>query len=340
MKVYEIILEAPGDNWTGRSAGGLIVPGGSDADVTNRPANRTPSNSTPARPAPLPDVKDLKVNVRGKVPVVRFTMDGKRYQGTVEEILETLDGEGHAGAKKAIATKGALADAAFSKYRKAITGTRWLGRLLSILGVGAAAWDSWRTASDKLAEVDVFFKEVVYKGGTFDANQEIYKRMTDPIIKDGVIAFSAFVAAEMLQMIVAGQLIKIVRWIRVAQTGLAATGVGVVVAALAFAITEGAQWAVKWAIEKYGSNMVEQLTYDAINGVSNSFDFIPDTNLQTTANLERAAEEIRAKARQDRADQANQALRSLGQSNPAITAPGFSDSEFNQSLDRHFGRSN
>lgn len=339
MKVFEIV-EAPGDDWTGRTAGGLIVPGGSDADVTSRPANRTPSNSTPARPAPTPDIEDLRVNVRGREPTLRFTMDGKSYQGTPDQLLERLDGEGHAGAKRALASKSAQASQIFSKYRRALTASRWLGRLLSTLGIGVAAWDSWKTFSDKKAATDLFFKEVVYKGGSFDGDDETYQRMINPYLKDAVIGFSAFVAAELLQLVVAGQIIKIVRWIRVAQTGLAATGVGVLVAALAFAITEGAQWAVKWAIEKYGSDMVEQLVYDAINGVSASLDFVPDTNLQTTANLERAAEEVRARARQDRAEQANAALRTLGQSSPAITAPDQSDAEFNRSLDRFFNNSN
>lgn len=336
MKVFEIV-EAPGDNWTGRTAGGIIVPGGSDLDARMTPANRTPSNSTPARSMPDPEIKNLRVNVRGPEPEVSFQIGNKRYSGTVEKVLEDLDANGHAGAKQALQNKTALAAQKFAQYRRALSRAQWFGRLISVLGLGAGLWDIWSKYSEREAALESFFKEVVYKGGSFDGDNESYQRMKSPIKKEAVVNTAAFVTAEILQLWTTGKIVKLMRWIKAAQAGLASTGVGVLLAALSYAITEGAQWVVKWAIEKYGPDMVEQMVYDAINTVSTSTDAIPDLNLQTTANLERAAEEVRARARQDRAEQANRALQTLGQSNPALTAPGQTDDDFRRSLERFKG---
>ena len=327
MKVFEIV-EAPNN----------VI------QFPRTPANRTPSNSTPATPAstPDPEIKNLRVNSRGRfigqklseVPQISFKYNGKDYSGPLDDILEQLDEEGHRGAKRALRNKAALATQKFNRFKTALGASKILASLASL---GLAIWEIgtiYQDWANEHAKIELFFKEVVYKGGSFDGDDETFQRMVSDINRGAVYAGAAFAAAEILQWWTAGKAIKVLRWIRAGQAGLASTGVGVLFAALAFAITEGAQWLVKWAIEKYGPDMFEQLIFDAINEVSKSSDYIPDLDLKNNASLERAAEEVRAKARQDRAEQANAALQTLGQSNPALTAPGQTDDDFNRSLER------
>lgn len=332
MKVFEIV-EAPGDDWTGRSAGGLIVPGGSDADVTSRPANRTPSNSTPAAPArPSADTSKLRVlAARGGEPTIELILDGKKYTGTPGQVMDALEADGNPRAATAIDLKQRRIQETMDKFERSLKWARRTFQFFGMLGVGVLVVSEWNKRAAGIASVDLLFKDV-YKGGSFDGDDETYQRMLAPYKADFVKAVVALAFPELVQLVTAGQVVKLVRWMRLFSGAAASTGVGIFIAAVSFAITEGLQWVATWAVKKYGEAMIESLIFSVVNDTLGLGSEVLPTSTQ--ANLERGAEEVRAKARQDRAEQANAVLRTLGQSNPALTAPGQSDDDFNRSLER------
>lgn len=188
---------------------------------------------------------DIKSN-KGKV-IVKYRPKGgevQTFKGSAKDVLKQMGKTGDKGALNGLARIGKNA----SKYAK------WAERAVkgaSFLGMGYVAYDAVANWAQERAEIRELFTNV-YQGSNLDTNDPAYKKLISYHTKTAAVTVGAAVASEAVQLIAAGKIVKMLRYARALQVGLAATGVGAVIALLIWILTEGSMWMAKWWFQKYG----------------------------------------------------------------------------------------
>lgn len=258
MFLRELLTEAPwigrneyaGFSWDPRTKE-LTLPDGNkttaaSSDDARRVADQWRTRSSSAA-AGAGKIENVKPKGMGKLEV---TVDGKKYVGTVKELMDELGPRGAKvpGIEKAISEVPTRARAITGNIvRKVIRGLGVFGSFLA----GAQATEDY---SEEIARIDSFFENVVYKGSAFDRNNEAYQDM----VKFHTYAYAAnigqIIVIEIGQWLLAGKVAKIIMGLRAGYAAAASTGLGAIVAVGLYLLTEGLMWAFEWWLRENGAN--------------------------------------------------------------------------------------
>lgn len=233
---------------------------------------------------------DIKSN-KGKLVVKYHPKGGKlqTFKGSAKDVLKQMGKSGDKGALRGLARIGKNA----SKYKK------WAERAVkgaSFLGMGYVAYDAVANWAEERAALRELMRNV-YQGSVLDSNDPVYKNMMSYHTKTAAATIGVAVASEAVQMIAAGKIVKMLRYARALQVGLAATGVGAIIAVLVWALTEGSMWMVKWWFQKYGPNYFQNSAIDMFSEVDG--DIIPKAELPDVDDTEIKKEIKKAAADSD-----------------------------------------
>lgn len=220
---------------------------------------------------------DIKSN-KGKV-IVKYKPKGgqvQTFKGSAKEVLQQMGKSGDKGALRGLARIGKNAN----KYAK------WAERAVkgaSFLGMGYVVVDSVTNWAKERAAIRELFKNV-YQGSVLDSNHPVYNKLISYHTKTTAATMGAAIASEAVQLIAAGKIVKMLRYARALQVGLAATGVGAVIALLIWVLSEGSMWLAKWWFQKYGPEYFQGSAIDMFAEVDG--DIVPKPELPDVDNAE------------------------------------------------------
>lgn len=220
---------------------------------------------------------DIKSN-KGKV-IVKYKPKGgqvQTFKGSAKEVLQQMGKSGDKGALSGLARIGKNAN----KYAK------WAERAVkgaSFLGMGYVVVDSVTNWAKERAAIRELFKNV-YQGSVLDSNHPVYNKLISYHTKTTAATMGAAIASEAVQLIAAGKIVKMLRYARALQVGLAATGVGAVIALLIWVLSEGSMWLAKWWFQKYGPEYFQGSAIDMFAEVDG--DIVPKPELPDVDNAE------------------------------------------------------
>lgn len=220
---------------------------------------------------------DIKSN-KGKV-IVKYKPKGgqvQTFKGSAKEVLQQMGKSGDKGALRGLARIGKNAN----KYAK------WAERAVkgaSFLGMGYVVVNSVTNWAKERAAIRELFKNV-YQGSVLDSNHPVYNKLISYHTKTTAATMGAAIASEAVQLIAAGKIVKMLRYARALQVGLAATGVGAVIALLIWVLSEGSMWLAKWWFQKYGPEYFQGSAIDMFAKVDG--DIVPKPELPDVDNAE------------------------------------------------------
>ena len=233
---------------------------------------------------------DIKSN-KGKV-IVKYRPEGgqvQTFKGSAKEVLQQMGKSGDKGALKGLALIGQNASK-YNKYAvKALYGA-------SFLGLGYVGYDAYTNWLAERAHIRTLF-ENVYQGSVLDSNHPVLNKLMVYHTKTAAATIGAAVASEAVQLIAAGKIVKMLKYARALQVGLAATGVGAVIALLVWALTEGSMWLAKWWFQKYGPEYFQGNAIDMFAKVEG--DIVPKPKLPDVDDTEIKKEIKKAAADSD-----------------------------------------
>ena len=315
MKVYQIISEAKAGLVIGKgeylgysydpNSKTLTYPDGktvkannaTDAQKLSSAHKQNLGSSKPSKKTVTnPDVKtgkiaklskktadyDIKNSGKGKIQVTYKPEGGKTkvFKGNAREVLKQMGNSGDKGALRGLARIGANS----AKYNTRVT---TILKRSSYLGLGYVAFDTYMTWINEYAALKAVF-ENVYQGSELDSNHPILNELMLYNTKTAAATIGVAVSSEAVQLIATGKIVKMLKYARALQVGLAATGWGIVIAALVWALSEGSMWLAKWWFKKYGPDYFQSVAIDSLSEIQG--DIVPKEKAPKVSNSEIAKE--------------------------------------------------
>jgi len=259
MKVYDVLVESDFKVVKASNGFNIIGPNGQVVGTEKIPGTAR------AKAAELNKGPKISVGSNGKLDLA---INGQKFSGTPNEIVKQLE-QSDLAPKGTVNKVLAKAKSAAGKTVKFLISTK----IFAFVGA-AQLVPIWITYHNQRVAMKAMWEAVYPKGHPFEVGSSYYDEVSNktmqPYLNSAYTASGAVAVDVLVSIAKGGKAVRVLRMIYGATPP--APPWGLVIKGLVFAATEGALFALTWAIQKYGPDFFTAMANDKLTEYFNMTD--------------------------------------------------------------------